>query len=101
PEVTRRQFESLLAILSRTTGSHDGALDLAERVLRLRSEVVPRYVAECADAILAYQPTLVGFTCAFDQAIPSLCVARALKARQPNLMIALGGYAVHGEVGSS
>src|SRR5262249_56691 len=70
-----------------------------ERVLRLRNEVVPRYVAECTDAILDYHPTLVGFTCAFDQTISSLCVARALKARQPDLMIALGGYAVHGEVG--
>jgi ribosomal peptide maturation radical SAM protein 1 len=99
PDVTRPQFESLLTIAGRAAGSGGEALALAERVLRLRTEVVPRYLAECADAILDYHPTLVGFTCAFDQTIASLCMARALKARQPDLMIALGGYAVHGEVG--
>src|SRR5262249_1079279 len=29
----------------------------------------------------------------------SLCVAHALKAKRPDLMIAMGGYAVHGDVG--
>ncbi|OIJ43999.1 RiPP maturation radical SAM C-methyltransferase [Massilia timonae] len=69
--------------------------------LRLRDDVMPQYLAECADDILASHPTLVGFTCMFDQTIASVALARLLKMRRPDLPVILGGYALEGIPGDN
>lgn len=74
--------------------------DLVELFLALRNGIVPTYVAECAERILAEEPTLVGFTCMFDQTIASAAVAKLLKEAQPDLLIAFGGYAVQHDGGT-
>lgn len=70
------------------------ASEIFELFLALRNRVIPRYLADCAEHILSLKPTMVGFTCLFDQTMASVALAKLLKERAPELMIALGGYAV-------
>lgn len=67
--------------------------------LKIRNDVVPQYLDQCAKFIAAEQPTLVGFTCLFDQTFASLALAKRVKARMPDTMIAFGGYALEGDAG--
>ena len=69
---------------------------LCELFLDVRDSIIPAFLKRCADDILAYDPTLVGFTCMFDQTIASVSLAKMLKERRPEIAIALGGYALEG-----
>lgn len=69
---------------------------LVELILTLREEIIPRYLEECAQAIVREQPTLVGFTCMFDQTVASLALARLIKQQCPDVLVAFGGYAIEG-----
>jgi len=73
--------------------------DLMDMLLKFREEVVPEYLEECCNRILEDQPTLVGFTCMFDQTLASVALAQVIKRRSPQTMIVLGGYAVQGPPG--
>ena len=75
------------------------AEDLFELFLAMRDRVIPQYIAECADRILAMEPTMVGFTCMFDQTIASAAVAKLLKESCPGITTVLGGYAVQHDNG--
>ncbi len=75
------------------------ARSLADLFLRLRDEIIPAYLAECADHIAAQNPTMVGFTCMFDQSIASVALAQAIKQRLPHVLIGMGGYALEGPPG--
>ncbi len=72
---------------------------LAKLILNLRNQIIPNYILECVNLIELQNPTMIGFTCMFDQTIPSLAVAKLLKIRNPDLFIVLGGYALEGIVG--
>lgn len=74
-------------------------LEIAKMVLRLRNEVIPIYLRECADAVLADKPSLVGFSCMFDQTFASLALAKVIAERDPSVSIVLGGYALEGPPG--
>jgi len=67
--------------------------------LTIRNRAVPGYLDECVSFVKAHQPTLVGFTCMYDQTFASLALATRLKAQMPDLMIAFGGYALEGSAG--
>ena len=85
-----------------STGAHSQyptASSLLEMFLRVRNEVVPQYLVRCAEEILTWEPTLVGFTCMFDQTFASVALATLLKDVRPDLFVALGGYAVQYEPG--
>ncbi len=104
PEIDARQSDSFaehcLNLSQRKTSERYATGEqLAELFLTLRNHVVPTYLAECADRILAMNPTIVGFTCMFDQTMASAALAKLLKETDPNLMIVLGGYAVQHENG--
>ncbi len=73
--------------------------DFGRVLIKLRTEIVPRYLNDCAAEILAYQPTMVGFTCLFDQTMAAAALARVLKSRAPGIQIVLGGYALEGPPG--
>jgi len=75
------------------------AEDLIRLVISLRNHVIPTYLANCADRILAMEPTIVGFTCLFDQTIASAALATLLKTAMPELVTVLGGYAVRHDAG--
>jgi len=82
-----------------STSTFPNATELAEAVIELRHRIVPAYLAECAERILAYQPTMVGFTCMFDQTLAATALASLLRQARPDLLIVLGGYALEGPPG--
>lgn len=104
--VTPDQREALRAMLAETYGQVDlrarGEVDLARYVdfaFTCRDEIVPKFLADCLKVVDASDATLVGFTCMFDQTIASLALAKLIKAKHPDKLIVLGGYAVELPVG--
>jgi ribosomal peptide maturation radical SAM protein 1 len=89
----------LLCASNRNPSGYRDPARVYELVLALRDEVVPAFLAECAERVLEMEPTLVGLTCLFDQTIASAALARLLKDMRPDLPIVLGGYAVQHENG--
>lgn len=72
---------------------------LADKLLKLREEVIPKYL-DCLMAEIDFSKySLVGFTCLFDQTISSLALAHRIKKAYPNIMIAFGGSAINKPVG--
>lgn len=71
-----------------------------DRLLHYRHEVVPAFLDQCADKIVN-DPELgaVAFTCMFFQTVPSIALARRIKALRPDLPILFGGACFHGEMG--
>ena len=49
--------------------------------------------------MLSWKPTLVGFTCMFDQTIAAAAISSRVKALAPDVLIAFGGYAVRSPTG--
>ena len=82
-----------------STRAFPNATALGEAVIELRHRIVPTYLAECAEQILAYDPTMVGFTCMFDQTLAATALASLLRQARPDLLIVLGGYALEGPPG--
>ena len=103
-DLDETQLDCLLDVCADPEGTRPNAryrtpVELAEAAIRVRNEVVPVYLEECADVVLADDPTLVGFTCMFDQTVASVALAQVLRRREPDLMIVAGGYALFGEPG--
>ncbi len=69
-----------------------------ERAQAVRA-LVPAFLEEAAAEILASDPVAVGFTCTFNQLVPSLALARVLKERAPGLRIVFGGTNMTGDAG--
>ena len=82
-----------------STRAFPNATALGEAVIELRHRIVPTYLAECAEQILAYEPTMVGFTCMFDQTLAATALASLLRQARPDLLMVLGGYALEGPPG--
>lgn len=108
PEVTPRQ-RRILREKTLQLASY-GTIDLTERggvdglirdLLHLRAKTIPGWLEEAADAVVSDGATLVGFTCMFDQTIASLALAKLVKERAPDRLIAFGGYAVREPTGSA
>lgn len=79
---------------------YGGIPGVVRHILHLREHVVPAWVQAHADDMLAWRPTMVGFTCMFDQTIASAAIGARLRQARPDLLIALGGYAVREPTGS-
>ena len=71
-----------------------------QRSLELHRDA-PRFIDDLAARIVASGPDLVGFTSTFQQNIPVLAVAKAIKALAPSTLIAMGGANCDGEQGDS
>ncbi len=69
--------------------------------LDLREKIIPRYLDVCADRILNASPSIIGFSCMFDQTMASLALANRIKNIEPSIQVVLGGYALYGEPGKS
>ena len=74
---------------------------LWELVFRMRDHVIPAFLDDCTDCVLALSPRLVGFTCLFDQTMASLALAKRLKEHRHNLSVVFGGYALQGPPGET
>jgi ribosomal peptide maturation radical SAM protein 1 len=79
-------------------GGIDGVVD---QIIGLRQRIIPAWLETVADEISQRSPTLVGFTCMFDQTIAAVALAKLLKARMPDVVIALGGYALRAPTGET
>ena len=82
-----------------STQPFNNAVDLGHALIRMRHELVPQYLTECAQEILDFNPTMVGFSCMFDQALASVALATLLRERRPDLLVVCGGYALEGPPG--
>jgi ribosomal peptide maturation radical SAM protein 1 len=69
-----------------------------DAVLRIKAEV-PAFLEECYAAVNWDRYDVVGFTSTFEQTMPSLYLARALKDKYPQLKIIFGGANCEGEMG--
>ena len=66
----------------------------------LRSEVVPAFLDECCERLLAAGDLeVVGFSSLYFQTVPSIALIRRLKKVRPSVRIACGGPCFHGEMG--
>ncbi len=74
-----------------------GMLEKAERARRL----VPGFLDQCAEKMLAAQPRVVGFTSTFSQTFPSLALAKRLKEQAPGLRVVFGGANCDGIMGET
>jgi ribosomal peptide maturation radical SAM protein 1 len=104
PKLDDKQMAALEAqcafyVARRRCSGYTTTADLVRLVISLRNHVIPTYLANCADRILAMEPTIVGFTCMFDQTIASAALATLLKTAMPDLVTVLGGYAVQHDAG--
>lgn len=68
--------------------------DKVRTVLRLRNEIVPSFFDVLMEEVDWEQFDLVGFSCLFDQTVPSLALAHRIKSHYPDKMIAFGGAAI-------
>jgi len=74
-----------------------GMLEKAERV----RDLVPGFLDQCAENILAARPRVAGFTSTFSQTFPSLALAKRLKEQAPDLRIVFGGANCDGSMGKT
>lgn len=68
-------------------------------ILKLRNQIIPLFLNDCLTYVKEYNPTMIGFTCMYDQTIASLALAKLIKKVNPNIFIVFGGYAVNGIIG--
>ena len=68
-------------------------------ILSIKRDVVPDYVEYMTQSIRDYRPRVIGFTTTFNQNVPSLAIARALKQELPNVTIIFGGGNCEGSMG--
>lgn len=106
-EISKEQNESLklisAQILSNNHFYNDKNYDTPEKVydllLHLRNTIIPAYLEECLQYIKTYNPTMIGFTCMFDQTIASVSLAKSVHKWNPNILLTFGGYSVYGSIG--
>jgi hypothetical protein len=81
----------------RTSGTPEHAMAAALRMKAL----VPEFLEAAANELLAAAPRVVGFSTVFQQNIPSLVLAKILKAKDPSLTIVFGGDNCDGPMGAA
>jgi ribosomal peptide maturation radical SAM protein 1 len=72
--------------------------DEGRQYAALGRHVAP-FLQQCLDAVDWSRYPIVGFAATFQQTMPSLCLARRIKARRPETVIVFGGAACEGEMG--
>ncbi len=70
-----------------------------DTILRLRQEIIPRFLDDLIEEIDFHSYSMVGFSCLFDQTIASLALARKIKKIYPNMFIAFGGISLAKPIG--
>jgi hypothetical protein len=76
------------------------APELIDAALRLPA-VVPSYLQRCVEELLDADPAIVGFTTSFAQNLPSLALARMVKARRGGVTVIFGGANCDGPMGAA
>jgi ribosomal peptide maturation radical SAM protein 1 len=81
----------------RASGIPEHAVTAAVRMKAL----VPEFLEAAANELLAGAPRVVGFSTVFQQNVPSLVLAKILKAKDPSLTIVFGGDNCDGPMGAA
>ncbi len=99
--------EDVQAYVKKVLLDRDKGLNRCRKVSRRRIE---RLVAEhaaagafldfCLEQLLPHEPRVVGLTSSFEQHVPSLALARRIKAAAPDTFIVLGGANCEGAMGA-
>jgi hypothetical protein len=71
-----------------------------EYILKVRNEAIPQFLQDCMRVVRQTRPTMVGFTCMFDQTIASLALAKIIKEEFRDTLVVFGGYAIEDPVGA-
>ncbi|MFG2577210.1 RiPP maturation radical SAM C-methyltransferase [Streptomyces sp. NPDC048481] len=71
------------------------------RMTRELHRVVPEFVAEVAERVVALQPDVVGFTSTFQQNTAALAAARHIKRLAPHVVTVMGGANCDAEQGAA
>jgi ribosomal peptide maturation radical SAM protein 1 len=74
--------------------------DIYNLLVSIRSVASGEYLDLCLATLQEYRPSIVGFTCMFDQIGPSLALAAKVRNALPEAKIVLGGYSVSGPISS-
>ncbi|WP_237478093.1 RiPP maturation radical SAM C-methyltransferase [Lichenibacterium dinghuense] len=88
-----------------TTQAHEADMAVALRrrgipdLGPIRDAIVPAFLDEAVDTIMADRPAIVGFTTMFAQTLASVAIAARIKARAPETLICFGGPNCHGPMG--
>lgn len=70
-------------------------------LVTLRDKVIPDFLDSYAKIIQNSQANIVGFSCTFNQVLPSLALAKRLKELNPEIITLFGGACVHAEMGEA
>lgn len=70
-----------------------------ERLIFMRDRAIPEFIEESFSRIDFSIYDIVGFTCTFNQTIPSIALAKFIKTKFPNKFIIMGGASFAGEMG--
>jgi len=73
--------------------------DLDTRAARAMRPLAPGFADDAADAVLATNPDVVGFSVTFMQNVASLAVAARIKRRKPGVVVVFGGANCEGPMG--
>jgi ribosomal peptide maturation radical SAM protein 1 len=94
-----REEESLSELLNYAEVTRNlPARSSADRLTRIRREVVPSFLDGCVERIRQSRPSVVGFSGMF-QVIPALALGRMLREAMPEVKLIYGGAAFHGDIG--
>lgn len=67
----------------------------------VRDQIVPKFLDELTKSLMVATPDILGFTCTFNQVLPSLALARRVKSAIPTCRIVFGGACVHDRMGQA
>jgi ribosomal peptide maturation radical SAM protein 1 len=100
PEGVQTYVEKVL--LDRDHGLNRCRKVSRRRIERLVAEhaAAGAFVDVCLEQLLAHQPRVVALTSAFEQHVPSLALAKRIKAAAPDTFILLGGANCEGAMGA-
>lgn len=105
-ELAAEQIEQLQRMAGNTAGRQGpsgpppvDASPSIDYVLRIRNEVIPKYLADCMKVVGESRATMVGFTCMYDQTLASLALASLIKQKYPEKLLVCGGYALEKPIG--
>lgn len=94
----RLDSEQFLDVLARI-GTLPKPFNDRSFIVRLRDEVIPRFLDETVKRVLAEGPTVVGVTATFNQVMASLALGARIKAVRPDVHLIAGGACFDDEMG--
>lgn len=75
--------------------------DFKEKLKSLKYEIIPNFIKHCFQKIDWGKYSYVGFSCTFQQIVPSIALAKLIKAQHPHIKIVFGGSAVENPMGTA